>query len=139
MTISGENTEITATGTPVDVTLNNNGSVTTGYALAITHNGTDEAQGRRCRYHYGGKRQVLRRCRHSGTFCGQDDRSRQWLSKTASFTSAPDAAYLAEGKTLVKSTETGYNWMVADKQADAAEVLPADPEAKIELPEGREQ
>ena len=44
VTISGENTEITATGTPVDVTLNNNGSVTTGYALAITHNGTDTSK-----------------------------------------------------------------------------------------------
>ena len=29
--------------------------------------------------------------------------------KNGHFTSAPDAAYLAKGKTLVKSTETGYN------------------------------
>lgn len=40
VTISGENTVLTATGDPPDQTLNNNGSVSTGYALAITHNGT---------------------------------------------------------------------------------------------------
>ncbi len=44
VTISGENTQITATASPVDLTLNNNGSVTTGYALAITHNGTKTAK-----------------------------------------------------------------------------------------------
>ena len=40
VTIAGENTVLTATGTPADDQLNNNGTVTTGYALAITHNGT---------------------------------------------------------------------------------------------------
>ena len=40
VTISGENTVLTATDDPPDQTLNNNGSVSTGYALAITHNGT---------------------------------------------------------------------------------------------------
>ena len=40
VSVSGENTVLTATGDPPDQTLNNNGSVSTGYALAITHNGT---------------------------------------------------------------------------------------------------
>ena len=39
VTITGENTVLTATGKE-SVTQNGNGSVTTGYALAITHNGT---------------------------------------------------------------------------------------------------
>lgn len=38
--ISGENTELIATGEVQEPHLNNNGSVTAGYALAITHNGT---------------------------------------------------------------------------------------------------
>ena len=37
--IKGSRTIITATGAPVDTTLNNNGPVTTGYAIAVTHNG----------------------------------------------------------------------------------------------------
>ena len=38
--IGGENTELIATGEVQEPHLNNNGSVTAGYALAITHNGT---------------------------------------------------------------------------------------------------
>ncbi len=134
VTISGENTEITATGTPVDVTLNNNGSVTTGYALAITHNGTDTSKDA------ADGTITVENGKFSGVVGIQEPSADKTTEATMAiknghFTSAPDAAYLAEGKTLVKSTETGYNWMVADKQADAAEVLPADPEAKIELPE----
>ena len=42
--ISGENTELIATGEVQEPHLNNNGSVTAGYALAITHNGTDTSK-----------------------------------------------------------------------------------------------
>lgn len=38
--ISGENTKITATKTPADVTESGNGSTTVGYAFALSHNGT---------------------------------------------------------------------------------------------------
>lgn len=38
--ISGENTKITATKTPADVTQSGNGSTTVGYAFALSHNGT---------------------------------------------------------------------------------------------------
>ena len=126
VTISGENTEITATGTPVDVTLNNNGSVTTGYALAITHNGTDTSKDA------ADGTITVENGKFSGVVGIQEPSADKTTEATMAienghFTSAPDAAYLAEGKTLVKSTETGYNWMVADKQADAAEVLPRRP------------
>lgn len=43
VTIKGEDTEVIATGTPPETTLNNNGSVTTGYAFASTHNGTNSS------------------------------------------------------------------------------------------------
>ena len=39
--ISGENTKITATKTPADVTQSGNGSTTVGYAFALSHNGTE--------------------------------------------------------------------------------------------------
>ena len=42
--ISGENTELIATGEVQEPHLNNNGSVTAGYALAITHNGTETSK-----------------------------------------------------------------------------------------------
>ena len=42
VTIEGKNTVLTATGDPSTLTPNGNGSVTTGYALAITHNGTSD-------------------------------------------------------------------------------------------------
>ncbi|OUO14904.1 beta strand repeat-containing protein [Flavonifractor sp. An4] len=44
VTISGDDTCLTATGTPVDSGMNNNGSVTTGYAFAVTHNGTESSK-----------------------------------------------------------------------------------------------
>lgn len=44
VTIKGENTKLIATGTPVSEILNNNGGVTTGYALAVTHNGTADSK-----------------------------------------------------------------------------------------------
>ncbi|WP_297236149.1 hypothetical protein [uncultured Flavonifractor sp.] len=44
VTISGDDTCLTATGTPVDSAMNNNGSVTTGYAFAVTHNGTESSK-----------------------------------------------------------------------------------------------
>lgn len=43
VTIDGENTKLIATGEPAGSEMNNNGAVTTGYALAITHNGTASA------------------------------------------------------------------------------------------------
>lgn len=42
--ISGENTKITATKTPADVTQSGNGSTTVGYAFALSHNGTGTTQ-----------------------------------------------------------------------------------------------
>ncbi len=44
VTIKGENTKLIATGTPASENLNNNGGVTTGYALAVTHNGTADSK-----------------------------------------------------------------------------------------------
>ena len=44
VTISGDDTCLTATGTPVDSGMNNSGSVTTGYAFAVTHNGTESSK-----------------------------------------------------------------------------------------------
>lgn len=44
VTIKGKDTEVIATGTPPETTLNNNGSVTTGYAFASTHNGTNSSE-----------------------------------------------------------------------------------------------
>ncbi|MDY4171799.1 MAG: hypothetical protein SOY17_03570, partial [Evtepia sp.] len=48
VTIKGENTKLTATGTPESETLNSNGSVTYGYSFAITHNGTDSSKDSSC-------------------------------------------------------------------------------------------
>lgn len=42
VTVDGENTRFIATGEPAGSEMDNNGAVTTGYALAITHNGTDK-------------------------------------------------------------------------------------------------
>ena len=44
VTINGDNTKLIATGEPVGITVNNNGAVATGYALALTHNGTTTSQ-----------------------------------------------------------------------------------------------
>jgi len=45
VTIEGEKTILKATAAPPSETLNNNGSVTTGYAFAVTHNGTKKDDG----------------------------------------------------------------------------------------------
>ncbi len=49
------------------------------------------------------------------------------------FTSDP-SAYLAEGKAAVESDNSKYAYMVGTKGANAAEVVIAAPEAKVELP-----
>ena len=132
VTISGENTEITATASPVDLTLNNNGSVTTGYALAITHNGTETAKDSAA-----GTITV-----ENGKFSGAmgiqlpsdgETTAAKMTITGGHFTSNP-SAYVAEGYAALPGTETGYAFTVDTKPEDIVEnVEPATGDPVVDM------
>ena len=132
VTISGENTEITATGTPVDLTLNNNGAVSTGYALAITHNAKDADKDA------AAGTITVENGKFSGVIGIQEPSDGQTTAATMTITgglfSSDPSAYCVEGKTGVTNTDpatsTEYPFMIDVAQENAAVPVPAEPEVK---------
>ena len=132
VTIKGEDTEVIATGTPPETTLNNNGSVTTGYAFASTHNGTNSsADGA------GGTITI-----EGGAFSGLiglqqptgEAETRASFSITSGYFTSDPSEYCAEGLTglpgqYVVDGNT-YQYMVDKKLDEAVKVATGETVAK---------
>lgn len=128
VTISGDDTCLTATGTPVDSGMNNNGSVTTGYAFAVTHNGTESSKD-------AAKGTVTI---SGGKFTGavgiQEPSEGETTSATiaisgGSFSEEPNKDYLAPYYKATQNT-TGDNYWTVDVAADVEAIWITDTDTK---------
>lgn len=130
VTIKGEDTEVIATGTPPDTTLNNNGSVTTGYAFASTHNGTNSsADG-------AGGTITIEGGAFSGLIglqqpTGQATTTASFSITGGYFTSDP-SEYVADGYYAGESDNPAYAYKVkpGNEESKPAEVVAAEPDVK---------
>lgn len=131
VTIKGEDTEVIATGTPPDTTLNNNGSVTTGYAFASTHNGTNSsADG-------AGGTITIEGGAFSGLIglqqpTGQATTTASFSISGGYFTSDP-SEYVATGYYAGESDNAAYAYQVKEnenEESQPAEVVAAEPAVK---------
>ena len=134
VTIKGENTKLTATGTPESETLNSNGSVTYGYSFAITHNGTDSSKDSSC-----GTVTI-----ENGAFKGligiqEPSESVEYAAtitiSNGLFSSDP-SAYCGEGSTGVANTDSStsskYPFTVGEKGETPAEIALAAPKVSYD-------
>ena len=138
--ISGNNTELIATGTPINTVPNNNGQVSVGYALAVTHNGkfkeddsvesADAAAGT-----------VAIKSGNFQGLIGVQDPIGEGQTTTAAveisggyFNSDP-GAYVVNGYAAVSNDDALYIYKVVAAEEDETPVKPAvkEPEVKTEI------
>lgn len=136
VTIKGEDTEVIATGTPPETTLNNNGSVTTGYAFASTHNGTNSsADGA------GGTITI-----EGGAFSGLiglqqpmgEAETRASFSITSGYFTSDPSEYCTEGRTGVANTGSNsstYPFTVGESKVEVETAVAAG-EPTVSVPSG---
>ena len=128
VTISGNNTELIATGTPINTVPNNNGQVSVGYALAVTHNGKFKKDGSVESADAAAGTVAIKSGNFQGLI-GVQDPIGEGQTTTADveisggyFTSDP-SDYVAADHYVVDSDKAGYSCMVTDEKPEEVPVI----------------